>query len=105
MARKDETARYTADELEAKRRHGQSRTNWAEVDAMREQESEASIAADADDVHQEPDWGKAVRGLPPPQDRASIRIDADILAWFRRTGRDYQMRINSVLRAFIESRK
>lgn len=34
-----------------------------------------------------------------------LRVDADVLDWFRRTGKVYQTRMNSALRAFVESRK
>ena len=34
-----------------------------------------------------------------------LRVDSDVLAWFRATGKGYQTRINNVLRAFVESRK
>ena len=34
-----------------------------------------------------------------------LRVDADVLDWFRRTGKGYQTRMNNVLRAFVESRK
>jgi len=105
MARKDDTVRYTAEELEAKRQRGESRTDWTKFDAMTERQLAASIAADPDDVHEEPYWTRAVRGLPPGKEHINIRIDADVLDWFRKTGKGYQTRINNVLRAFVESRK
>jgi len=77
MAKRRDIERYSADHLEAKRRRGESRTDWAKVDAMTENELEASIAADPDDVHKEPDWSQAVKGLPPHQEHINIRIDSD----------------------------
>ena len=105
MKNRSDTVRYTAEQLDAMRRRGESGTDWAKVDAMTEAELEASIAADPDDVHEAPDWSQAVLGLPPRKEHINIRIDADVLAWFRQTGRGYQSRINNVLRAFVESRK
>ena len=35
----------------------------------------------------------------------TLRLDRDILAWFRQRGRGYQTRINAVLRAFVEAQK
>jgi uncharacterized protein (DUF4415 family) len=32
----------------------------------------------------------------------TLRLDADVLAWFRRDGRRYQTRINSALRSMME---
>jgi uncharacterized protein (DUF4415 family) len=105
MAKKRDIVRYSAEEIENMRRRGDSRTDWAKVDALSEEELEASIAADPDDVHEEPDWTRAVVGLPPRKEHINIRLDADVLAWFKATGKGYQTRINNVLRAFVESRK
>jgi uncharacterized protein (DUF4415 family) len=33
----------------------------------------------------------------------TLRLDRDVLDWFRRQGRGYQTRINAVLRAFVEA--
>ena len=96
--------RYTAEEIDAMLARGESRTNWAKVDAMTEEELEASIAADPDDVHEEPDWTKAIKGLPPMKRHINIRVDADVLDWFKATGKGYQTRMNNVLRAYVESR-
>jgi len=42
------------------------------------------------------------RGLKPVSAKSSIslRVDADILEWFRAQGPGYQTKINAVLRAF-----
>ena len=47
------------------------------------------------------------RGLESPQPKAqlTIRLDADVLAWFREQGPGYQTRINSLLRAYMEAHK
>jgi uncharacterized protein (DUF4415 family) len=105
MEKKNDTVRFSAEQLETMRQRGESGTDWARVDAMTETELEASIAADPDDVHDTPDWSQAVLGLPPRKEHINIRIDADVLAWFKRTGRGYQTRMNNVLRAFVESRR
>lgn len=38
---------------------------------------------------------------PPAKETITIRLDADVLAWFR--GRGYQTRINRVLRLFVQA--
>ena len=45
------------------------------------------------------------RGLKPVSGKASIslRVDADVLEWFRAQGPGYQTRINAVLRAFKDA--
>lgn len=47
------------------------------------------------------------RGLkPPPRKRQiTLRLDADVLEWFRAQGRGYQTQINALLRAFMEERQ
>ena len=107
MQRKDNNnaRRYTADELRALRRRGKTKTDWRKVEAMSEAELEASIAADPDDVHHPVDWTTLVVGLPPGKEAVKLRIDADVLAWFRSTSKGYQTRMNNVLRAFVESRR
>ena len=105
MKKSDDTARYTAEQLARMRRRGESRTDWARFDATTEAELETSIAADPDDVHEVPQWDQAVLGLPPRKEHINIRVDADVLEWFRQTDRGYQTRMNNVLRAFVESRR
>jgi len=39
--------------------------------------------------------------LPPGKDAVKLRIDGDVLEWFLQTGKGYQTRMNSVLRAFF----
>jgi BrnA antitoxin of type II toxin-antitoxin system len=40
--------------------------------------------------------------MPPAKEVISIRIDKDVLSFFRSTGPGYQTRMNAVLRAFVE---
>ena len=58
---------------------GQDRTNWKKVDAITGSRLEASIRADGDDVHGEPDWTQAVMGIPARKDHINIRVDHDVL--------------------------
>jgi len=45
------------------------------------------------------------RGLKPvrPKTSISLRVDSDILEWFKAQGPGYQTRINAVLRAFKDA--
>lgn len=49
--------------------------------------------------------GIARRGLKPAASKASIslRVDSDVLEWFKARGEGYQTRINAVLRAFRDA--
>jgi uncharacterized protein (DUF4415 family) len=97
--------RYTAKEIRAKIARGDDRTNWAKANSVTGARLEASIRADVDDVRGEPDWTQAVMGVPSPKDHINIRIDHDVLKWFRSTGRGYQTLMNNVLRAFVQTRQ
>jgi uncharacterized protein (DUF4415 family) len=100
MAKKDHIVRYSADEL-AKMK---SETDWAKVDATTQDEVERQ--ADEDEGPLPDGWEKTVIiGLPPGKEAVKLRIDRDVLDWFRGTGKGYQTRMNNVLRAFVKSRQ
>lgn len=46
-------------------------------------------------------WADAVVIRRGPKEQISIRLDTDLLEWFRKRGR-YQTEINEVLRTFME---
>jgi uncharacterized protein (DUF4415 family) len=104
MQKRGNIVSYTAEELAAMRRRGEGRTDWAKVDATTPEEVERQAAEDGD-IRPEGWEETAIMGLPPRKEAVNLRIDADVLEWFRRTGRGYQTRINNVLRAFVESRR
>jgi uncharacterized protein (DUF4415 family) len=105
MRKRGDIVSYTDKELAAMQRRGENLTDWKRVEAMTEAELEVSIAADPDDIHEELDWTKAFIGLPPRKKDIHIRIDADVLDWFKKSGRGYQTKINNVLRAFFQTRR
>ena len=60
--------------------------------------------------HPEADIRHIVRGIArvglkpvPAKTSISLRVDADVLAWFKAQGDGYQTRINAVLRAFRDA--
>ena len=60
--------------------------------------------------HPEASLKHIVRGIArvglkplPPKTSISLRVDADVLAWFKAQGDGYQTRINAVLRAFRDA--
>jgi len=104
MAKKQRTRRYTAKQLDAMTARGEDRTDWAKADAMSQEEVER--LADEEEGPLPEGWEKTViLGLPPGKDAVKLRIDRDVLAWFRGTGKGYQTRINNVLRAFVKARQ
>ena len=105
MRKKNDTVRYTAEQIKAKIARGEDRTNWDRVDAVTGAKLEASIRADADEGQAEPDWTKTIAGIPARKDHINIRVDHDVLEWFRSNGKGYQTLMNNVLRAFVQTRR
>lgn len=50
-------------------------------------------------------WREAKLTLPAEKKAISLRVDKDILEWFKSLGKGYQTRINAVLRAYMEAHK
>lgn len=61
-------------------------------------------AIDTRDIPEVTDWAGAERGrfYRPIKQQVTLRIDADVLAWFKTRGDKYQTRINAALREYIE---
>ncbi|EWS76905.1 hypothetical protein AF72_13725 [Xylella taiwanensis] len=61
---------------------------------------------DTSDAPFKPDavWAKAV-DFPHVKKLISLRIDEDVLNFFRHTGKRYQTRINAVLRSYVEAHR
>nr|WP_012268406.1 BrnA antitoxin family protein [Acinetobacter venetianus]ABC47666.1 putative cytoplasmic protein [Acinetobacter venetianus] len=56
---------------------------------------------DLSDIPEITDWSNAIRHgqfYRPVKQQTSIRLDADVLAWFKAQGKGYQTRINEILR-------
>jgi uncharacterized protein (DUF4415 family) len=81
-----------------------SKTDWPRVRAMKNRQIKISAE------HPEANLKHIIRGivrqgLKPVNSKTSIslRVDADVLEWFKAQGRGYQTRINAVLRAFKDA--
>ena len=81
------------------------KTDWARVDAMTDEEVEASIANDPDWAEfKDIDWSDAVLVIPARKKAISIRVDEDVLDYFKSEGDGYQRRINAVLRSYMQQK-
>jgi uncharacterized protein (DUF4415 family) len=81
-----------------------SKTDWPRVRALKDRNIETSAE------HPEAEVKHIIRGivrqgLKPVSPKASIslRVDADVLEWFKSKGPGYQTRINAVLKAFRDA--
>jgi uncharacterized protein (DUF4415 family) len=82
----------------------QSRTDLARLKA------EATLPGKATAEHPEANVRHIVRGIVrkglqplPAKASISLRVDQDVLEWFKAQGPGYQTRINTVLRAFRDA--
>ncbi len=83
-----------------------SRSDWAKIDATTEADIESQIAQDPDlQGFDDIDWSKAVFVPAPSKQPISIRLDDDVLQFFKAQGSGYQSRINKVLRHYMEAKK
>jgi uncharacterized protein (DUF4415 family) len=48
-------------------------------------------------------WKNAVVRMPKAKKMVSIRIDEDVIAWYKQQGPGYQTRINAVLKAYMNA--
>ncbi|HET6608580.1 MAG TPA: BrnA antitoxin family protein [Rhodopila sp.] len=84
--------------------NGGDRSDWQAARALSREEVER--LADEEDGALPEDWeSSVVIGLPPRKQAVHIRLDVDILDWFREHGPGYQTRINAVLRSFVDARR
>lgn len=85
--------------MRAKNSRKDSRTDWGKL----EKQPDASI--DVSDVPEldEEFFRQAKVRLPKAKQPVSLRIDSDVLDWFKRQGKGYQTRINAVLRAYVRA--
>lgn len=83
------------------------KTDWARVDALTDEDIDRAIAGDPDaaPIWTEEDWANARVVFPQGKAPVTLRLDRDILAWFKGRGRGYQTRINAVLRAFVDAQQ
>ncbi len=51
------------------------------------------------------DWSEAVLVIPPKKKPISIRVDEDVLDYFKKEGAGYQRRINAVLRSYMQQKR
>jgi uncharacterized protein (DUF4415 family) len=98
--------KYSASEIREKIANRQDRTDWKRVDALTDEDIERAMRDDPDwaewiDV----DWSKAVLVEPVTKKSISIRLDEDVIDFFKSTGKGYQTRMNAILRHYVREHK
>jgi len=86
--------------MKVKRSKKRSRTDLARIDAMKDKEIDFSdIPKLGGDFFHEAVW------WPGTKKQITIRLDPDVLAYFRTSSKRYQTTINAVLRKYVETQK
>ena len=96
MSEKDSTCMSLK---EAILRRSEDKTDWVRV----RRERAAGIEPEPDPDEGEFDWSTARVVMPPRKSAISIRLDNDVLDFFKSQGNGYQTRINRALRIYISA--
>jgi uncharacterized protein (DUF4415 family) len=79
----------------------ESRTDWRKLATLSDDRIDTSDIPGLDEDF----FREAKLRLPKGKHLVSIRVDSDVLDWFKRQGRGYQTRINAVLRAYVRAQR
>ncbi len=90
MNGKSTIVRHSLSEIKAKRERGKDRTS---ADAP---EAESLGAAF---------WNSARVVMPQVKTSVHLRLDSDVVEWFKERGKGHLTRMNAVLRAYVEAQK
>lgn len=82
-------------------------TDWARVKALSDEDIDAAIDADPDaaPILDEEWFRTAELVMPQPKAAISIRLDREVLDWFKDQGPGYQSRMNAVLTAYMKAHR
>ena len=75
------------------------RTGWAKLQKRADRDIDYSDIPPTDPEF----WQEAEVVIPPVKTHLSLRLDEDIVAWFKQQGTGYQTRINAVLRSYVKA--
>ena len=78
-------------------------TDWNRVDAKGDKALDRAIASDPDTDVRGADWTRARLVMPRRKESIHLRLDPDVLAWYRQQGQGYLTRMNAVLRAYMDA--
>ena len=77
-----------------------SKTDWNQLDKMKDEKIDYSDIAELDEA-----FFKNAEVRMPVKQSVTIRLDSDVLTWFKEQGKGYQSRINKLLRVYMEAHK
>jgi uncharacterized protein (DUF4415 family) len=88
---------------ELKARSAASRTDWQKVEAMTDAELEKILAEDEDERSLQPDWTRAKLVLPQAKQSVHLRLDQEVIAFFKAAGKGHISRMQAVLKAYADA--
>jgi uncharacterized protein (DUF4415 family) len=77
-----------------------SKTDWKRLSAMDDKAIDTSDIPELDD-----DFFRHAEIKLPAKQPVTLRVDADVLTWFKAQGQGYQTRINKLLRRYMENQQ
>jgi uncharacterized protein (DUF4415 family) len=87
----------------SRRKAAELHTDWKRLRSLADAQIHAAVTADPEaNPTDEGFWATAKVVLPRPKRTITMRLDADLLDWFR-ANRGYQTRINTILRAYMNA--
>ncbi len=91
------------DDISGPTSKAEPKTDWRRLRAMADEEIHAAVVSDPDvRPTDESFWKDARVVMPKRKETITMRLDADLLDWFRKE-RGYQTRINAILRAYMSA--
>ena len=81
-----------------------TRTDWARLKAMTEEEIEANALSDPDNppIDMSDFWERGV-AVDGARNLTRLNLDPDILAWFQGQGKDFRTVIGAILQNYMET--
>ena len=82
------------------------RTNLKRLDSLTDEEIEQAVRSDADTLLlEECDMASLEVIMPKRKQSISLRVDSDVLAYFKSFGKGYQTRMNAVLHTYTQAQQ
>ncbi|MFZ0945868.1 MAG: BrnA antitoxin family protein [Syntrophobacteraceae bacterium] len=72
---------------------------------MTDEELDRRIAEDEDEIDLRPDWTRARLVLPTPKQSVHLRLEQDIIDFFKSHGKGHIARMQAVLKAYFDAHR
>ena len=76
-----------------------SETDWNRIDSMKDEEINLSDIPELGEEF----FRNAALVMPERKSSVTLRLDREVLEWFKSRGKGYQTRINAILKAYVRT--